>query len=181
MSFLERIFGGNAGASEPPIPASETETVRRITDALDRLGRRQAKFIACFAYLLGRVANANMDISKEESREMELVVIERGELPEEQAIIVVQIAKTQNLLFGHTENFLVAREFNQIASREEKLALLDCLFAVSAADDEVSTVEDNVIRNIADELKLDHGDFIDARCRWRDYLAVLKKRPERST
>ena len=90
----------------------------------------------------------------------------------------MQIAKTQNLLFGHVEDFLVAKEFNQIAAREDKLALLDCLFAVSAADDEVSTVEDNEIRRIAEELKLDHADFIRARHAYRDYLAVLKKRPK---
>ena len=85
------------------------------------------------------------------------------------------MAKSQNLLFGGTENYLVTRELNRIASREQKLALLDCLFAVSAADESISTVEDNVIRQIAAELRLEHREFIEVRSRFRDHLAVLKK------
>jgi len=106
---------------------------------------------------------------------MRRIVAERGQLPEEQAIIVVQMAKTQNLLFGGTENFLVTREFKKIASRDQKIALLHCLFAVSAADQSVSSAEDGVIRQIADELRLEHSDFIAVRRDYRDYLAVLKK------
>ena len=98
-------------------------------------------------------------------------------MPEDQVIIVVQMAKTQSLLFGGTENFLVTREFNRIASREEKLALLDCLFAVSAADETVTTVEDNVVRQISDEMMLDRSDFIGVRSRYRDHLGVLKQDP----
>ena len=111
---------------------------------------------------------------------MERIVTERGQLPAELAVIVVQMAKTQNLLFGGTENYLVTREMNRIASRDQKVALLDCLFAVSAADESVTTLEDNVIRQIAAELRLEHRDFIAVRARYRDRLAVLKKSDEAS-
>jgi len=98
-----------------------------------------------------------------------------GQLPEEQAIMVVQIAKTQNLLFGHTENYLVTRQFNEIADRNQKLDLLSCLFAVSASDQDVSGAEDREIRQVASELKLRHKDFIAVRSSYRDHLSVLKK------
>ena len=155
--------------------AAETDTVRKIVAELNDLPADRARFIASFAFILSRVAHADMQISAEETGAMERIVMEHGQLPEEQAIIVVQMAKTQNVLFGGTENYVVTREFHQLASREEKLALLDCLFAVSAADQSVSTAEDNVIRQISDELKLDHADFIAVRSRFRDHLAVLKK------
>ena len=90
-------------------------------------------------------------------------------------MIVVQMAKTQSLLLGGTENYVVTREFNRMASREEKLSLLECLFAVSAADASVSTIESNVIRQIAEELKLEHREYADVRSKFRDDLAVLKK------
>ena len=106
---------------------------------------------------------------------MERLVMERGGLPEEQAIIAVQIAKSQNVLFGGTEGYLVTREFASSATREQKLALLECCFAVSAADREVSGTEDAEIRRIASELGLEHADFIAARSAYRDYLAVLRK------
>jgi uncharacterized tellurite resistance protein B-like protein len=154
---------------------AETETVRKIVDELDHLDPERARFIAAFAYILSRVARADMSISKEETAAMERIVSEHGELPAAQAVIVVQMAKSQNLLFGGTENFQVTKEFKRIASREEKMALLDCLFAVSAADRSITTAESNVIRQIADELRLEHGDYIEVRRRFRDDLAVLKK------
>jgi uncharacterized tellurite resistance protein B-like protein len=154
--------------------SSETETIRKIIRKLDQLEPERAKFIAAYAYLLGRAARADLDISPEETKIMERIVMEQGGLPEEQAVIVVQMAKTQNILFGGTENFLVSREFNSLASHEEKMGLLDCLFAVASADQSVSTVEDNEISQIADELRIEHRDFISIRSRYRDMLAVLK-------
>jgi len=161
-------------------PSPETETVRKIVSALDGLEPARARYIAAFAYLLSRVAHADLDISREETQAMERIIMERGGLPEEQAILVVQMAKTQNRLFGGTENFLVTREFNEIATREQKLALLHCLFAVSATDQSISTREDNEIRNISKELFLSHQDFIDVRLEYRDFLSVLKKFPNPS-
>jgi uncharacterized tellurite resistance protein B-like protein len=158
--------------------AAETETVRKIASALDQLDPERAKFVAAFAYLLSRVAHADLVISPEETSVMERIVMEHSGLPEEQAILVVQMAKTQNVLFGGTEDYLVTREFNKIASQEQKIALLHCLFAVSAADNSISTVEDNVVSQIADELRIEHRDFIAVRSKFRDYLEVLKKSPE---
>jgi len=107
---------------------------------------------------------------------MERIVHEQGGLPEEQAVIVVQMAKTQNVLFGGVDNFLVTREFNKIASREQKIALLHCLFAVSAAEDSVSSVEDGTIRQIASELAARSRRFSFAvKTAYREHLSVLKK------
>lgn len=156
-------------------PSAETETVRKIVEALDRLEPGRARYIAAFAYLLSRVAHADLDISPEETRAMERIVVEKGGLPEEQAVIVVQMAKTQSRLFGGTENFLVTREFSNLATHEQKIALLHCLFAVSSADLSISTKEDNEIRKISKELMLTHDDFIAVRSAYREHLAVLKK------
>jgi len=158
--------------------ASETETVRKITRALDRLEPERARFIAAFAYLLGRVARADLNISPEETQTMERIIMEQGGLPEEQSVIVVQIAKAQNILFGGTENYLVSREFKEMSGYAERMALLDCLFAVAAADESVSTIEDNEISQIADELRIEHRDFISIRSKYRDYLEVLKDSPK---
>ena len=174
MSIL-RFLGLDPAKSAPLQSSAETETVRKIVGALDKLQPEQAKFIASFAYILSRVARADLQISPEETHAMERIVMEKGGLPEEQAVIVVQMAKTQNILFGETENYLVTREFNNIASREEKLALLHCLFAVSSADQSVSSMEDSEIRQIASELKIEHPDFITVRTSYREHLAVLKK------
>lgn len=176
MGILDAL-GWGKGPRPQPASSAETDTVRKIAAALDRLEPARARHLAAFAYLLGRVARADMEISTEETREMERIVQQQGGLPEEQAVIVVQMAKTQTLLFGGVENFLVAREFAKIASREQKIALVDCLFAVSAADQSVSSAEETTIREIASELRLDHADFVAAKSAYRDRLAVLRPPP----
>lgn len=141
---------------------------------LDRLPEEQARYVAAFAFLLSRAARADLNISAGETAMMEGIVMQQGGLPEELALVVVQMAKTQNQLFGSTENYLVTREFERIATREQKLGLLDCLFAVTAADENITNEEDNVVKQIAGELKLSHDEYIAARSRFREYLAVLK-------
>lgn len=174
MGILE-LFGINRKDPWEERQETPSDTVRKITAQLNDMDREQAKYIASFAYVLGRVAHADLDISDEETAEMERIVQRLGGLPEEQSILVAQLAKTQALLFGGTENFVVTKEFNRIATREQKLALLSCLYAVSASDQSISAVEDNEIRRITQELHLDHEDFIVARSAYRDHLEVLKK------
>jgi len=159
---------------QQPAASSETDTVRKIVGKLDQMPQEQARYVAAFAYILSRVARADMNISAQEVAEMERRVMAVGGLGEDQAILVVQIAKTQTTLFGGTENFLVTHEFSEMATREQKLALLRCLFAIAAADNEISTVEDREIRLINDELQLTHMDFINARLEFKKYLGVLK-------
>ena len=151
-----------------------SETIQKIGRSLDKFNKEDAKFLASFAYILGRIAHADLDISDQETREMERIVQDKGGLTEEQATLVVEIAKTQNRLFGSTENFLVTREFRQIANREQKISLLNCLFAVSSSDQSISTIEDNEIHRVAKELGLAHNDFIATRRHYTKHLEVLK-------
>jgi uncharacterized tellurite resistance protein B-like protein len=171
-----RRFLGLARAAPSRSASAETETVRRVVAALERMEPDAARYIARFAYVLGRVAGADHGVSPEETRSMERIVMERTGLGEEEAILVVQIAKSQQELFGGTEDYLVTRELASTASREQKLAVLDCCMAVAAVDEEVSLPEDDTVREIARELGLTHADFIAARSAYRDKLAILKPR-----
>ena len=171
MKLLE-LFG--LASREPEAAPTDSDTIHKISQAIDALPPDQARHIASFAYILGRVANADLHISGEEIAEMERIVERVGGLPEAQAALVVQIAKAQHALFGATENFVVTQQFNRIANRSQKLALLHCLFAVSSSDRSISVKEDNEIRGICSELRLDHADFIAARATYREHLAVLK-------
>jgi uncharacterized tellurite resistance protein B-like protein len=167
------FLNSSSGASQPSSP--QTDTVRQIVTQLDQLEPERARHLAAFGYILARLARADLRVSPEETRAMERAIIEHGQIPEEQAIIVVQIAKNQNALFGGTEDFLVTREFNKIASREQKLALIDCLYFVAASEHRISVTEDNEIRQIASELRLEHPEIIAVRSRYRDALSVFKE------
>ena len=177
MSILRFLGLESNVRARVPEGSTQTEAVRQIVQKLENLPPEKARYVAQFAHILSRVANADLNISQEETREMERLVQEVGGLPEDQAVLVVHMAKTRNLVFGGTDNFLVTREFNRTASREQKLALLDCLFAVSAAEGGISTVEDNEIRQISKELLLEHRDYIAVRLKYRDQLVVLRDLP----
>jgi len=178
MSFrkllgLDRSPGGAAAGND----RNSSETVRTIVDRLERLEPERARYIAAFSYVLSRVAHADLGISPEETREMERLARDRAGLDENEATLVVHMAKSRAVLFAATENYIVTREFARIATIEQKRGLLDCLFAVSAADETISGTEESEIRRIVAELDLAHADFIAARAGYLEYVAVLKKRP----
>lgn len=171
-SFFSKLFGFTDSA--PSSAASATATVRKIISQMEGLDPEKARFIAAFAFVLARVANADQDMSAAETERMETIVRSVGGLDEAHAVLIVQIAKSQQDLMAGTENYLVTREFDKIADREQKVRLLHCLFEVSAADDEISLVEEDEIKKIAGELRFDHREFSDIRSRYNDKRSILK-------
>jgi uncharacterized tellurite resistance protein B-like protein len=161
------------GVDAPAEP--EFAPLRGILDALDHLDPDRARYLSAFAYVLGRVAHADQHVSPEETRAMEALVREHGQLSQEQAMLVVQLAKTSNLLFGGTANFLVAREFSDLATYDQKLALMRCLFAVAATDEAISTAEESEIHRIAKELRIDHPDLLGLRLAHQRYLPGMPR------
>src|SRR5688500_14192105 len=153
----------------------EFAPLRETLDALDHLEPDRARYLGAFAYLLGRVAHADQQVSPEETAAMEALVQEHGELSQDQAMLVVQLAKTSNLLFGGTANFLIAREFASLATYEQKVALVRCLFALAAADASISMAEEGEIHRIANELRIDHADLVSLRVAHQNRLPGVRR------
>jgi uncharacterized tellurite resistance protein B-like protein len=150
--------------------------LRQLLDALDRLEPARARYLAQFAYLLGRVAHADQHVGADETRAMEHLIEREGQISADQAMLVVGLAKSSNLMFGGTDNFLVAREFASAATHEQKLALLRCLFAVSAVENDISIAEEREIQRIARELRVEHADLVALRLEYRRHLPGLADR-----
>jgi len=148
----------------------EPAPLRGTLEALDHLEPARARYLAAFAFLLGRVAHADQHVSDEETAAMQTLVREQGQLTPDQAMVVVQLAKTSHLLFAGTANYTVAREFEGLATYEQKLALMRCLFAVSASDAAISTAEEGEIHRIANELRIDHPDVVRLRIEFGRHL-----------
>jgi len=153
----------------------EFAPLRETLDALDHLEPDRARYLGAFAYLLGRVAHADQQVSPEETAAMEALVQEHGGLSQDQAMLVVQLAKTSNLLFGGTANFLIAREFASLATYEQKVALVRCLFALAAADASISMAEEGEIHRIANELRIDHADLVSLRVAHQNRLPGVRR------
>lgn len=177
MGFFDTLFGREANTdSSTKSSAGDTDTVRRIVGELESLPPERARHVAAYAYVLSRVAHADLDISADETARMEELVRRHGKLPEEQAVLVVEIAKAQNRLFGETEDFLVTREFAGIASHEERRDLLDAALSVAAADGVISSQEEARVKQIASELGFSHAAYVEALAAWREHRSVLRGR-----
>ena len=170
MSLL-RFLGLTDDHSER---SRDTETVRRIAEQLARLEPEKAKHLAAFAYVLARLAHADLQIDASETAEMERVVKRLAHLADAEAALVVQIAQSQARLLGGTENYIVTRQFRDLSTREERAELLECLYAVAAADGTISTDESAEIVAIADELGFTRAEANFLRSAYRDKLAELR-------
>jgi uncharacterized tellurite resistance protein B-like protein len=153
----------------------EFAPLRETLEALDHLEPERARYLSAFAYLLGRVAHADQHVSPEETLSMETLVREQGQLSPDQAMVVVQLAKASNLLFGGTANYLVAKEFSGMATYEQKLALMRCLFTLSATDATISLAEEGEIHRIANELRIDHSDLVALRVTHQRHLPGISR------
>lgn len=168
-----RLPVGDAAA---PLPdsAAETATARRIVARLEALPPAEARFLACFAYVMSRTANADFDISAEETGLMEQFAVQYGGLDSAQAVLVVEMAKIQARVNGGTEDFVVTREFRSISTPEQRLALLRCCFAVGAADGTISAPEAGTINEIARELDLEPANVNTVRSEFHEQLSAVQ-------
>jgi uncharacterized tellurite resistance protein B-like protein len=173
---LRRFLPGASGAADRPFPTDprDTETVRRIAGQLDALPVDRARYLAAFAYILTRAAAADMDISHVESEAIERLVAEHGGLPEAQAVLVAQIARNQSLLYSGTEDYLVTRQFRELASVDDRRALLRCCYLVGAADETITSQESDTLQQIAKELDLDREAVNAIRNEFAPKLAAIQ-------
>ena len=90
MSLLRFLGLGRAAPDE-----RESDTIRRIAGELEHLPLEQAKYLAAFAYVLARIANADLSIDAAETAEMERIVHRVAGLSDAESALVVQIAQSQ--------------------------------------------------------------------------------------
>src|SRR5512140_3053136 len=147
-SRMFRRFLGSAPSATPPIPradaggaAGETATVRRIVARLEAMPPERARFIASAAYTLARAANADLDISDEETATIERELQAHDGLDEATAVLVTQMAKLPAKTIGGAEDYRVTREFRALASMEQRIDILRACFATGAANGTLSAEE----------------------------------------
>ena len=152
------------------------DTVRRIAAEFDKLAPERAKFLASFAFVLSRVANADRDVSPEEVATIESLIQKSGVSPE-QAALVVQMARTQQRLFGATDDFLITRALSGLATDSQKLAVIECLYAVASVDKRIFNAEADEIARIGKELRVDPQELSRLRSQYREFLESRKGLP----
>jgi len=188
MDF-RRIFGRERGEDEHlahveevvHLPAAtealhhgDTTTVRRIVARLEEMAPEQARLVASAAYTLARAANADLSVSDDETRLMEAILQDRNALDEPTAVIVVEMAKLQARAIGGSEDYSVTREFNRLATHDQRLEILRACYAVGAVSGSISAEENAIVNQIANELDLDPKEIAEVRSEFHDRLSVVQ-------
>jgi uncharacterized tellurite resistance protein B-like protein len=172
MSLMDWLGIGPARKRDP-----EAEVVHRISQQLDTMDPAEARHLSLFAFLLARVAYADLVVHPSEVEAMERIVTTHGKLSSSQAALVVEIARATQKMLGPTHNFVAIREFRDAATTEQKLGLLHCLFEISASDDVVTGAEEEEIRTISRGLLLDDRDYLAVRSAFNEKRSVMRSRP----
>jgi len=176
MVLRRFLKAGDAPADRPPAgDEAETATIRRIVHELEEVEPERRRYLAGFAYVLGRAAHADLSVSEGETRLMEQIVTDIGGLPPAQAVLVVQIARHQTEMYGGTEDYLVTREFARRTTDEQRHALVEACFAVVAADHEISAEEYAELTQIAGELGMGRPELNVIRREYREHLVAIQR------
>src|SRR5262245_35466709 len=157
-----------------PSAAGDTATVRRIVAKLEAMPPEQARLLAAAAYTLARAANADLEISDEETAAIERELQTEGTIDEATAVLVTEMAKLQAKTVGGTEDYVVTREFKAISTPELRLRVLRACFAISAANNTISAEETSVLNQIAEELDIEDAALNEIRAEYHEQLSSVQ-------
>jgi uncharacterized tellurite resistance protein B-like protein len=168
-----RFLGGHpadADAGSATL-AAETEAVRHIVARLEALPPEQARLLAGMAYVLARAAYADLEISDVETTAMEKELTDAG-LDQPQAVLVVEMAKMQEMSIGGTSDYLVTREFRERSTPQQRLGLLRACYHVAVADNSITSMENATLVEIASELDIGREEAAQVRAEFADKISA---------
>ena len=182
--MFDKFFRSKSTASAPsaaagstataPTSAGDTATVRRIVARLEEMPPEQARLIASAAYTLARAANADLDISDDETAAIERELQAHESIDEATAVLVTEMAKLQAKTVGGTEDYVVTREFKALADMAQRVVVLRACFAVMAANGTISAEETATINQIAEELDIDDATLNAIRADYHEQLSSVQ-------
>jgi len=181
--MFRRIFGSDSAPAADAVetslnsadPSGDTATVRRIVAKLEAMPPEQARLIASAAYTLARAANADLEISDEETATIERELQAHEAIDEATAVLVAEVAKLHAKTVGGTEDYVVIFLYTTPTTENQKIDVLRACYVVSAANGSISAEESAEVNQIANELGLD-ADIVSAiRAEFHERLTSVQE------
>lgn len=164
LPVFDRLFGPDEDAADtqdvtsqadvtpPPDPDQDIASIRQAIAKTGSLSVERRRFLAGYAYILVRVARADLELNDREMTRIEEAVATAGELSESQGALLVALAGRMSSLYGATEDYAVTREFARRSSPQERQRLLRACVAVGSADGPLNNAEAHELYEIGQEL-----------------------------
>jgi uncharacterized tellurite resistance protein B-like protein len=171
LSLLRFLgLGGSSSAGRD----SEPESLKEIATLLDARPPEEARFVAAFSYLLARVASADLRTDDTERDAIADRLEKFAHVEPDQAKLLARTAIQAAVENSASDDHLVARAFRDMSERPERLRLLRCLYAVAAADETITSLEDNEIFEVATAIGVDRKDVVALRSEFKEHLGSMK-------
>lgn len=113
------------------------------------------------ALLLVEIARADHSFADQEKRSIAQLLSAHFSLPDTEIDALVKLAESEADDVAHLQGF--TRRLNEELDYAGKLRIVEMLWQVAYADDELSKFEDSLVRRLADLLYVSHGDQIRLR------------------
>lgn len=111
--------------------------------------------------LMAKVAQMDRQVTDEEFKAMSAALQDNWDVAQETAVFITEVAAAE--ITATQDVFRMYREFTTMTTEDERIQFVEALFAVAAADGDVSFDETEEIRTISNGLNLYHHQFIEAK------------------
>jgi len=183
VSILKKLFQAAPFLGRPSnkpghndLDPNYSENLKQIENALGEYPENEAKYIAAFALVLGRVAYADNEITDKERAKMKTILSEKFNFSEAKVLLVSNLA-CERIIKSELENHIVLRHLNAQTSNPQKIEILKSLFQL-AAEDDISEKENADIQLVSKAFGFSHREYIDIRSEYKEHLAVLRNLPK---
>jgi len=113
------------------------------------------------AALLLEMTHMDGEVSPEESEAVETAVLEHFELSKDEAKELLELAEEER--FDATDYFQFTSLINGNYTMEQKVRLVELLWRIAYANEDLHNYEEHLIRKIANLLHIPHSAFIAAK------------------
>lgn len=169
-NFFQRTIFMDAREKNPELEKYfKRKVIKKIELRSAKLGRNitlpddEVYHICLLGTLLASVAQVDEIFEEVEEKALKKVLQETFSFPKQELGILFDVIVEQA---RHGFDFHeVVTETNQIITYKERVMLIDCFFAIAAADGKISSAESEQIRKITKAMHIPHQDFKESKMR----------------
>ena len=148
----------------------------RISQLGENLSETELKQITAIAGLCGRIAYADTQITDDELMKTRAILHDESKLSRASVNIIMQLIVEKRVELLTLEEHFYSRLANESMTVDQKRHLLKNLFRIAAADGTICLEEENLLFNVASQLKVSRQEIVELKREFKEYLSVFQTR-----